>query len=156
MSGSKQGREFFGHRIRCLISNIDERIVHNRVPDMSSRNRVNPMIYIIPAAFVVALIGIFGFVARLDRQRKERYNAEVARVTALPLTDRLNELDQARREVDYAHHELRMARAAFNKSWGYRRNPFFSRLLIAQTAHEAAHEWVRKLEELCGIDSDAE
>ena len=112
------------------------------------------MPYIISAILVIAGGSFGGFLLHLNRENKRRYKAEVARIAALPLSARLDELLKARGERARAREHLASVRRAFNNSWGYRRNPFFSNLLIAQSSYNAAREWVRKLEELCNESSD--
>jgi len=111
---------------------------------------------IISAILVIAIATGGGIWLHLEREQKRRFNAAVARITAMPLNERLDELLKARSERAQARMHLASVRRAFNKSWGYRRNPFFSSMLIAQSSYNAASAWVRKVEELCNEPSDSE
>lgn len=112
------------------------------------------MPYIISAILVIAIASGGGFWLHIEREQKRRYKAAVARIAALPLNERLDELLKARSERGNARVHLANVRRAFNQSWGYRRNPFFSSLLIAQSSYNAAREWVKTVEELCNEPSD--
>lgn len=107
------------------------------------------MPYIIGAILVIAIASVGGFWLHAERAQKKRYQAELARVKALPLNKRLDELLRARRELVEARQHLASIRRAFYSSWGYRRNPYFSRLVIAEASYNAAHDWVKTVEELC-------
>jgi hypothetical protein len=111
---------------------------------------------IISAILVIAIASGGGFWLHLDREQKRRFNAAVARISALPLNERLDELLKARSERAQARVHLASVRRSFNKSWGYRSNPFFSSLLIAESSYNHARAWVSKVEELCNEPSDAE
>jgi hypothetical protein len=113
------------------------------------------MPYIISAILVIAIVSGGGFWLRMEREQKRRYKAAVARIAALPLNERLDELLVARRERAQARLHLADVRRAFNRNFGYRRNPFFSSLLIAQSSYSAARDWVKKVEELCSEPSDS-
>ncbi len=132
--------------------NAGEVIVHP--PALVVNQKVVPMPYIISAIIVIAIVSGGGFWLRFEREQKRRYKAAVARVAALPLNERLDELLNARRQRAKARLHLADTRRAFNRSWGYRRNPFFSALLIAQSSYSAASDWVRTVEELCSEPSD--
>ncbi len=113
------------------------------------------MPYIISAILVIAAASGAGFWLHFEREQKRRYKAAVARIAALPLNERLDELLKARRESTRARLHLADVRRAFNKNWGYRHNPFFSSLLIAQSSYNGAREWVKQVEELCSEPSDS-
>lgn len=113
------------------------------------------MPYIISAILVIAFASVGGFFVHSSREQKKRYLAEIARIKALPLAERLDELTKARQEKVQAKLHLGNIRRAFRGSWGYRRNPYFSRLLIAESAYNAAREWVNTVEELCNESGES-
>jgi hypothetical protein len=114
------------------------------------------MSYIIIGAILAIAIttGVIIAIRRIDRAGQRRYAEALARLAALPLNQRLDELLKARAERARARIHLADVRRAFNGSWGYRHNPHFSPLLIAQAAYSAAREWVRNVEELCNEPND--
>ncbi len=113
------------------------------------------MPYIISAILVIAITAMGAFWLYVDRSHKKRYNAEVARIKALPLHERLNELLNARGEQAKARLHLAATRRAFKSSWGFRRNPYFTRLLLAESSYSGARAWVKTLETLCDERSNA-
>ena len=129
-------------------------VIEITAPALVVNPRVTPMPYIISAILVIAVASGAGFWLYIEREQKRRFNAAVARIAALPLNERLDELLKARRERARGRMHLADVQRAFNKNWGYRHNPFFSSLLIAQSSYRGAIEWVKKIEELCSEPSD--
>jgi hypothetical protein len=114
------------------------------------------MPYIISAILVIAIASMGGFYFYSEHRRKRRLKAEVARIRALPMSERLQELLKARGEMAEARQHLASVRQAFGTRWGFRHNPYFSRLVMAQVDYSAAVAWVQTVEELCNEPIGAE
>jgi len=112
-----------------------------------------PIIIIAFSIIAATALGTAVFVS--DRASKQRYAQALAKIAALPLNERLEELSKARRNCASARVYLASTRTQFNRRWGYRSNPFFSALLIAQSSYTSANDWVLELEALCNEPANA-
>jgi hypothetical protein len=99
-------------------------------------------------------LGTAGFL-HINRVNKRQYAEWLAKIAALPLPARLDELLKARSERASARVHLASVRKQFNLRWGYRTNPYFSALLFAQSAYAGARDRVRQIEALCKEPSDS-
>jgi hypothetical protein len=111
-------------------------------------------IIIIAIAVIATGLGTAGFFS-INRAYKRRYAERLAKIAALPLPARLDELLKARRERTDARVHLASVRQQFNQRWGYRSNPYFSAMLFAESAYAGARDWVRQVEALCNEPSDS-
>lgn len=113
------------------------------------------MPYIISAILVIAFASAGGFYFYSEHERERRFKAEVTRIKALPLSERLEELLKAKGEKARARTHLAGVQQSFGTRWGFRHNPYFSQLVFAQAAYNAAVAWVQTVEELCSEPTSA-
>lgn len=107
------------------------------------------MSYILIALLALVFVSTFGTLVWLELRNRRLERAETERFKAMTLPELTSALAaaQAERDADFEVYKEAHGRWRSYK-WGYRRNPYYGRYVVAQSLYSRSCRRVEKLEAL--------
>jgi|AGTN01.3.fsa_nt_gi hypothetical protein len=107
------------------------------------------MSYVLIALLALVFISAVGSLVYLELLNRKLERAETERFQAMTLPELTDALVQAELVRDSAFEDYKVAYGRWRSyKWGYRRNPYYGRYLVARSLHARSCRRVEKLEAL--------